>query len=224
MSTEVKEKDLQEVKSFFDGYATDFDSIYGHTDNRGFMDKISDKLFRQSMYLRYQECLKNTAQKEINSILDIGCGSGHYCDAYLNQGKRVTGLDIADGMLKIATKKTEKYIKEGKADYILADYLSHNFTSKFDSACLMGFFDYIKEPVKIFQKLEKDVSKEIYMSFPKKGGFLAWQRKIRYNMRNCPLYFYSKEDLMEILKKVNWENKAEIIDLGRDYFVKVKLT
>ena len=223
MSTNVKETELQDVKSFFDGYATDFDSIYGHTSNRGMMDKISDKLFRQSMYLRYQESLKNTAKAEIGSVLDIGCGSGHYCEAFLNQGKNVTGLDIADGMLKIAKQKTDKYIKEGKAQYILADYLSHSFSSKFDAACLMGFFDYIREPEQIFLKLEKDVSKEIYMSFPKKGGFLAWQRKIRYNMRNCPLYLYSKEDLMTLLKKVKWENKSEIIDLGRDYFVKVKL-
>jgi predicted TPR repeat methyltransferase len=223
MSTVEKESELQEVKSFFDGYATDFDSIYGHTNNRGLIDKISDKLFRQSMYLRYQECLKNTAQKQVTSILDIGCGSGHYCEAYLNQGKIVTGLDIAEGMLKIARQKTDKYIKEGKANYILADYLSHTFTSKFDVACLMGFFDYIRDPEAIFLKLEKDVSKEIYMSFPKKGGFLAWQRKIRYNMKNCPLYFYTKEDLIAILKRVKWEGKAEIIDLGRDYFVKVKL-
>ncbi len=224
MSTIEKGSELQDVKSFFDGYATDFDSIYGYSGSRGILDKLSDKLFRQSMYLRYQESLKNTSQKHISSILDIGCGGGHYCEAFLSQGKNVTGLDIAEGMLKIAKEKTSKYIQEGKAHYIHADYLSYQFDTKFDAACLMGFFDYIREPELIFRKLEKDVSKEIYMSFPKSGGFLAWQRKIRYNRRNCPLYMYSKEDLLALLKKVNWQDKAEIIDLGRDLFVKVKLS
>ena len=224
MSSTEKTSELQDVKSFFDGYANDFDSIYGHSNSRSLLDKISDKLFRQSMYLRYQECLKNTSKKNIDTILDIGCGGGHYCDAFLNQGKKVTGLDIADGMLKIAKLKTANYIQEGKANYILADYLSYEFAAKFDAACLMGFFDYIREPELILRKLEKDVSKEIYMSFPKKGGFLAWQRKIRYAKRNCPLYMTSKEELLELLKKLNWQDKAEIIDLGRDLFVKVKLS
>jgi len=223
MSTKETELELQDVKSFFDGYANDFDSIYGYTNTRSFFDKITDKLFRQSMYLRYQESLKNSAQSRINTILDVGCGGGHYCDAFLSQGKIVTGLDIAEGMLKIAIKKTDKYIKEGKANYILADYIGYKFNNKFDAACLTGFFDYIREPEQILLKLNNEVTKEIYMSFPKSGGFLAWQRKIRYNMRNCPLYLYTKKDLVDLLKKVNWEDKAEITDLGRDFFVKVKL-
>jgi hypothetical protein len=87
----------------------------------------------------------------------------------------------------------------------------------------MGFFDYIKEPVELIKKLKKDVTKEIYMSFPKKGGFLTWQRKLRYNMRNCPLYFYSKKSLTNILDQAGLQNKYTIKDLGRDFFVRVVL-
>ena len=61
------------------------------------------------------------------------------------------------------------------------------------------------------------------MSFPKSGGFLGWQRKVRYKMRNCPLYYYSKSDLESLFAKVHWRNKAEIIDIDRDFFVRVIL-
>jgi len=218
-----KASETQDVKKFFDGYASDFDSIYGHTDGRSFFDKLTDKFFRQSMSLRFGETLKNTAKPEIRTVLDIGCGPGHYCVEFLKQGKTVVGLDVADGMLQIAKQKTAAYEKEGKISYILDGYMEHSFTERFDASCLMGFFDYIKDPAEVFNKLKKDTSKEIYMSFPKKGGFLAIQRKIRYNLRNCPLYLYSKDDLVKLLRKTGLFEKAEIVDLKRDYFVKIKL-
>jgi predicted TPR repeat methyltransferase len=223
MENGKRASETQDVKKFFDGYAADFDSIYGHTDGRGFFDKLTDKLFRQSMSSRFNETLKFSANPEIKSILDVGCGPGHYCLAFLMQGKNVAGLDVAAAMLDIAKKKTASYSKEGKISFILDGYMEHQFSERFDAACLMGFFDYIQNPEEIFLKLKKDVNKEFYMSFPKKGGLLAIQRKIRYNLRNCPLYLYSKEDLTKLLEKTGLSGKSQIIDLGRDYFVKVRL-
>ena len=64
--------------------------------------------------------------------------------------------------------------------------------TKKDAAILMGFFDYISNPLDIFIKLKEDTNKFILASFPKSGGILAFQRKIRYNMRNCQLFYYSE--------------------------------
>jgi 2-polyprenyl-3-methyl-5-hydroxy-6-metoxy-1,4-benzoquinol methylase len=41
----------------------------------------------------------------------VGCGGGVYCEALLNAGKIVTGLDIAVGMLELAEIKTDNFIK-----------------------------------------------------------------------------------------------------------------
>jgi hypothetical protein len=87
----------------------------------------------------------------------------------------------------------------------------------------MGVFDYVKDPVAMLSKLKNEVSKSIFASFPKKGGLLTWQRKVRYKMRNCPLYFYNKKTLVDILDRSGLQNKYTIIDLGRDYFVKINL-
>jgi len=175
------------------------------------------------MLLRFNETLLHTAKPSIHTILDVGCGSGVYCVEFLKQGKEVVGLDIAEGMLEIAKQKTADYSDPGKISFILSGYMEYEFQRKFDAAVLMGFFDYIKEPIELIKKLEKDVTKEIYMSFPKKGGFLTWQRKLRYNMRNCPLYFYSNKSLTNILGEAGLQNKYTIKDLGRDFFVKVVL-
>ncbi len=222
MNKEVT-NEVQDVKKFFHGYAADFDSIYGHSKARRSFDKLMDKLFRKSMLLRFNETLLETAKPSISGILDVGCGSGVYCVEFLKQGKEVVGLDIAEGMLEIAKQKTADYSNTGKISFILSGYMEYEFQRKFDAAVLMGFFDYIKEPVELIKKLQHDVTKEIFMSFPKKGGFLTWQRKLRYNMRNCPLYFYSKKSLIDILDLSGLKGKYTIKDIGRDFFVKATL-
>lgn len=227
MNSNTTNKDAQEVKSFFDGYASDFDSIYGHTDDkRGILDKLADKLFRQVMLLRFEETLKRTTSPTITSVMDIGCGPGHYCVEFLKQGKKVMAIDLAENMLKIAKGRVASVNLDIKCDisFLQANYLDHNFDQQYDAACLMGFFDYIKNPEEVLEKLKKDITKEVYASFPQSGGLLIWQRKVRYKIRNCPLYLYSLKDLKELMKKVGLEGKYEIIDLKRDFFVKIDMS
>lgn len=222
-STNYSSGETRDVETFFHGYAADFDSIYGHTKKRSGWDKFLDKYFRKSMRMRYDLVMKYAANPAIHTILDIGCGGGVYCEALLNAGKTVTGLDIAEGMLQLARNKTRSFIDSGKAKYIHSGYIEHNFTETFDAAILVGFFDYIKEPVAVLNKLKKEIRGEVWMSFPQAGGFLGWQRKIRYKMRNCPLYYYTKEDLQQLFRSVGWEKNAEIIEIERDFFVRVKI-
>lgn len=220
---QTTENVTRDVAKFFHGYAADFDSIYGHTKKRSGWDKLLDKYFRHSMRIRYDLCMKHAGDPSIHSVLDIGCGGGVYCETLLEMGKQVTGIDIAEGMLTLAKNKTKRFDSTGRIEYIHAAYLDHNFNRKYDAAILTGFFDYIQHPLEIFKKLEKDVAKEIYMSFPKSGGFLAWQRKERYKLRNCPLYYYTEKDIRNLLAKMGWEKKATITSIRRDFFVRVVL-
>ena len=72
-------------------------------------------------------------------------------------------------MLKIAQANIDTL--NVTADLVLGDYLSIRFDRVFDAACLMGFFDYIEDPVPILKKLAAEVTSEFYASFPKSGGF-----------------------------------------------------
>ncbi len=217
-NTEVTEK----VGNFFESYSSSFDSIYGHEAQRSLVDKLTDKLFRQTMFVRFKKVLQYTTNPKITSIIDVGCGPGHYCAAFLRQGKKVTGLDLSEGMLKIAQKHVDQQKLNGSVTFIHDGYVAHKFSSKFDAACLMGFFDYILTPKEILIKLRTDITKEIYASFPKGSGFLAWQRKIRYKMRNCPLYYYSKEEVQTLLTESGYKN-FEITSCKRDWFVRIQL-
>ena len=72
----------------------------------------------------------------------------------------------------------------------------------------------IENPKLIFEKLVTDTSKYILASFPKKGGLLAFQRKIRYNLRQCPLYLYTKRDVQILAEKLTI-NDYKIIDSSK---------
>lgn len=213
----------QDVKTFFHDYATGFDAIYGHTQKRGAIGKWIDKNLRKTMFLRFEETLKNTAKPEIQSVFDIGCGPGRYLVELVKQGKKVVALDMAKGMLDIAASLVPEAVKAGSVTFIESDYMSYNAPSKCDAAVLMGFFDYIQEPIPLVEKLKREIGKEIYGSFPKSGGLLAWQRQIRYKMKNCPLYLYSLNDVKKIMNAAGLDGKYEIKDFGRDYFVKITL-
>lgn len=214
--------ETEKVATFFEGYASGFDSIYGHAEKRSAFQKLMDSLFRKTMFLRFQETLKHSADPSIKSVIDIGCGPGHYCLEFLKQNKKVTGLDLSEEMLKIARQNIERMKVKGNIQFIKADYLAHPFSEKFDAACLMGFFDYIKNPVDILLKLKKEINKEIYASFPKSGGPLALQRKIRYKLKHCPLYLYSKNDVVRLMNEAGFQ-KFEIKDCERDWFVKIMI-
>jgi len=216
----MNQSETQQVATFFEGYASSFDSIYGHTEKRNGVQKLMDNLFRKTMFMRFNKTLKYSANPSIQSIIDIGCGPGHYCLEFLKQNKKVTGLDLSEEMMKIAKQNIKTQFPKDDTEFIKADYLAYSFNKKFDAACLMGFFDYIKDPIDIFLKLKKDISKEIYASFPKSSGLLAVQRKVRYKMRNCPLYLYSKNDVTKLMNEAGFK-QFEISDCSRDWFVRI---
>jgi SAM-dependent methyltransferase len=223
MENDPKNQISKNVSIFFDGYAHDFSSIYKEdTKKRSAFDKLMDKLFRKDIEDRFDTTVEGISKDSIQSVLDIGCGPGHFVVKFLEQGKHVTALDIAPSMLEITKQRVQAMDSEAQVEYVLEDYAEHEFSNTFDAACVMGFFDYVEDPVSILKKLLREVDKEIYISIPGDQGFLAWQRKVRYKQRNCPLYLYSKEFLVNCLKEAGCFEISEIADTGRGYFVTIR--
>ena len=222
MTTE-NNSDPKNISNFFHGYAHDFSSIYlEDTKKRSLFNKVMDKLFRQDIKDRFDNTLKRANKDEIQSILDIGCGPGHFVVEFLNWGRDVTAIDIAPGMLEITNIRVADLDFDSKYESILADYMEQEFSDQFDASVVMGFFDYVKDPVATLKKLLKDTRKEIYISFPDNKGLLALQRRFRYWLRNCPLYLYDEEKIKEYLRLANCLDKAEIIKTNRNYFVTIR--
>ena len=98
----MKVKNNNDIGLFFESYAKSFDSIYGHRKKRSFIGRMNDRFFRRAMYSRFEKTINIIKNDDINSILDVGCGSGRYCLEYLKYNKSVVGIDLAKEMLKIS--------------------------------------------------------------------------------------------------------------------------
>lgn len=208
----------ERTAEFFDHYAVDFDSIYGN-DNRAF-ERIINRLFRRAMLLRYQKTLTACEPVKGCSVIDIGCGPGHYGVALARAGAaRVIGLDFASGMLKIARESAALHGVADRCTFVLGDFLAYPLDERFDYAIAMGLMDYVREPQGVIDRVLAITRRRAFFSFPKAGGPLAWQRQLRYRTR-CDLFLYREEKIRNLFSSTSAPFQIERI--GRDFFVTVE--
>tara|TARA_B100001093_G_C26844055_1_gene1021921 strand:- start:979 stop:1641 length:663 start_codon:yes stop_codon:yes gene_type:complete len=216
--------DIKKIETFFDSYSKKFSSIYNENDQkRSLFNKIIDKFFRKAIYLRYKKTIDQTADKSIETILDVGCGPGHFTLTCLEQGKKVVALDIAKEMLNLTKKRAVESGLENNLQIKFGDYLTTNFENKFDAIIVMGFFDYVEDPVTVLKKLLNECNKQIYISIPGTFGIFGIQRRFRYWIKRCPLYLYSNERLINILKEAGCFEKTNIEIIEKGYFLTINI-
>lgn len=209
---------MSETKTsqFFDAYAGDFDAIYG-TKNTLF-NRLLNRLFRGSMRDRYLKVIEGCDPVEGRTVLDIGCGPGHYSVTLAKQGAAsVTGVDFAESMLKIAGDYAKDANVDNKCHFILQDFMTFTSEGRFDYTIAVGFMDYIKEPDVLIDKVMSITGKKAFFSFPVDGGLLAWQRKQRYKSR-CELYMYTEKKLEDLFSRADCKDYS-IEKISRDFFV-----
>ena len=101
-------KDIQDIGKFFNGYASDFSSIYLEDERpRSFFNKVMDRLFRKDIETRLVDTVSSINTDAIKTVLDIGCGPGHLVVKLLELEKDVTALDIAPNMLSITQARVD---------------------------------------------------------------------------------------------------------------------
>jgi ubiquinone/menaquinone biosynthesis C-methylase UbiE len=205
-----------QTAKFFDSYAKDFNAIYGNENT--LVNAVVNRLFRKSMVVRYERTLAGCTPIAGKSVIDIGCGPGHYSVALASAGAgRVLGVDFAPGMIDIARKRAARAGVTDRCSFELGDFLNVSGDEKFDYAIVMGFMDYIEKPGELVEKVMRVCRGKAFFSFPADGGPLAWQRRLRYRNR-CPLYLYSEPQIRQIVSGVG-ARSSSVEMISRDFFV-----
>jgi 2-polyprenyl-6-hydroxyphenyl methylase / 3-demethylubiquinone-9 3-methyltransferase len=80
------------------------------------------------------------------AILDVGCGGGILAEAMAAKGARVTGIDLADKPLKVAT--LHKIETGSRVDYrlVAAEALAGEMPAAFDIVTCMEMLEHVPEP------------------------------------------------------------------------------
>jgi 2-polyprenyl-3-methyl-5-hydroxy-6-metoxy-1,4-benzoquinol methylase len=205
--------------SFWDSYASDFDAIYGTKNS--VLNNIINKLFRESMKIRLEKTIKLIPEEKV-SVIDIGCGPGQYCFILAQDSNReILGIDFSETMIQLASGRALELGIEKKLKFEVINFMEFDPGRKFDFSIMMGFIEYFEDTELIIKKAIDITNRKILISFPVAGGFLAFQRKLRYRKR-CYLRLFSYEEIESILEGLNIRSYT-IEKIQRDYFVTINL-
>jgi 2-polyprenyl-3-methyl-5-hydroxy-6-metoxy-1,4-benzoquinol methylase len=208
------------TSEFFDAYARDFNAIYGNSNT--FVNRMINRHFRASMRLRYEKTIEGCSPIAGKTVLDIGCGPGHYSVTLAKNGaEEVFGIDFADEMIGLASQNAQSAGVGNRCHFARKDFLVDPIDKKYDYTIAMGFMDYMADPRKTIEKVLSVTKSKAFFSFPADGGILAWQRKLRYKSR-CPLYMYSLPQLHQLFSSVS-SDRVRVEPIARDYFVTVHM-
>ena len=209
------------TQGFFHEYANDFDAIYSN--RNGMVNGVVNRLFRRSMKLRFLKSVEGCGAVDGKSVLDIGCGPGHYSITLAQRGAaRVVGLDFAEGMIQLASQHAREAGMGNRCSFEAGDFLAYDPPEPFDYVLVMGFMDYMPDPKAIIARVLSLTRCRAFFSFPAAGGLLAWQRKLRYRSR-CDLFLYTRPQLQELFSSFP-AVRATIEPIARDFFVTAEVT
>ena len=175
-------------KVLFDTQATEYELWY-QTPQGQYADALEKELF-----------LKLIQPKCGQSLLDIGCGTGHNLSFFKELGLKATGIDASKPMLDIAAKRlgTDTELHLGQAEILPFD--KHSF----DIVTLITVLEFVSNPTKVLKEAARVAQRQIYLGILNKTSLLAIGRRIEGRFRDS-IYnrakFYSIWEIEAIVKR-----------------------
>ena len=131
----------------------------------------------------------------------------------------VSGRGVTENLGSLSRKALDRVGNfSERSELICGHFLKYDFKKPYEYAIVMGVMDYIENPKAFLTKLSKTVSVKAVLSFPIAESIWILQRKVRYKLRGCPLYFYRRGQLEELMEYSGFKSYS-IERIARDYFV-----
>lgn len=195
--------ELQQIQSYFQRTARQFDRLYQPQTR---LSWLFNRWVRRPVYRRFQLTIDACGDVHGQQILDVGCGSGRYAVALATGGAQVVGLDFAGNMLLLAEALAQEQGVASRCRFLNADFLEHDFDQTFHISLAIGFFDYIAGPFPFLEKLYRLTTEKVILTFPRPGGWRARQRRLRYRLKGCPLYFHSQASMAADFAAIGYQS------------------
>lgn len=160
--------------------------LYYQTEIGNKVNQIEEKLVT--------DLLKNIPRTK---MLELGCGTGHWTNFFVNLGYEVTATDISDAMLQIAKQKNLN------ANFIKADSSKIPFEdNSFDIISSITMLEFVEEQDKVLEEIHRVLKPGGYFIL----GSLNALSEIGKNKDQDETFrdakFLSKEELTHKLKLI----------------------
>lgn len=181
-------------------------------------DVLGDGLCYEAIRQQYQEIKENLSMsqgmssKPINSIYEVGAGSGANLFLFEKDGIQVGGMDYSKTLAEIARRVLHT------DDFVCDEAINLNISPEYDALLSNSVFSYFTDKnyammvlEKMYLKAERSIGIIDIHDEEKKNEFLEYRRKsiIDYDekYKNLPKLFYSKGFFADFAKKHSMEIK-----------------
>jgi len=120
-------------------------------------------------------------------VLDVGCGGGLLCEALARAGARVTGIDLAPGMIEVARLHAAEQVLNISYELTAAE----NIGGEFDVVTCMEMLEHVPDPAKMTATLA---------SLVKPGGAL-FVSTINRNLKSFLLAIVAAEYVLKLIPR-----------------------
>jgi len=184
-----------------------FGSIYSQDKSR--FSIWLDKVFRWDMFERFAFTIQNCEPIENRTFLDVGCGTGIFSiELAKKSAAKVVGIDIAENMVEQSTQAAQGEEVADRCSFFHTDLLEYAPDGTFDVTFGIGLFDYIDDALPVLKKMREVSTDKAIVSFPRFWTWRAPVRKLRLSIRGCPVYFFTKRRIAELMKQAGFERHS----------------
>jgi len=180
----------------------------------------------KNIYLPKLKFLTEVIRKP-KTILDLGCGAGHFVKACEIKSINAIGYDVSKSMARFGNKILNK---NKIYNFGINDIYGHVLNSTQETITILGVIEHIKYPGKIFKNFRNSNAKYLYISVPlfSFSVFLehAFQDLFPRILGGVHNHLYTEKSLKYIINKNKlkiigeWWFGSDMMDLMR--FMKVK--
>jgi len=131
------------------------------------------------------------------SLLEVGCGTGHWSRVFSERGFRVVGVDISPKMVRVARGKGI-----GEADFAVADGGELPFKDgSFDIAVAITVLEFIPEPQMLLREMARCVRRggRLVLGVLNRFSLNALIHRIKPSSIVSKVRFFSPRELVSIL-------------------------
>jgi len=198
----MAQDEVQQIAEYWDRIAPQFDAIYSGKKNP--LARSLDRWLRRDIYERFEWVMRKAGDARNLTVCDVGCGSGRFVAALAQRGARVTGLDFAPQMLDLARELVEQNGVADQCNFVLSDILDWKTGDKYDLVIAIGFWDYVADPLQRLKVIRAVTRGRFLSAWPRAGTMRAAIRKRRLKVAGCPVYFWTHEQVEDLLTKAGF--------------------
>ena len=179
----------------------------------GLLGRIISMKMKKFNMLAYSKIIDALNIKENDHLFEIGYGHGKGIKQIIsNYNCKLTGIDFSELMFKEASAKNKKFIKQGKVDLYLGNFLTFDMpANKFDKIFCINVVYFWDDLLVPFSKIKEGLRKNGKFCFYMSHADLLNQLKFT---KNDIFNKYSIEHVVEQLKSSGFSKVQYEFDNG----------